>query len=72
MISIPYGVSDFSALRRRNQAFVDQTRHIAALEQGPDHVLFLRPRRFGKSLWLSILEHYYDVRFADRFDEGTT
>ena len=69
MISIPYGVSDFSALRRRNQAFVDQTRHIAALEQGPDHVLFLRPRRFGKSLWLSILEHYYDVRFADRFDE---
>ena len=69
MISIPYGVSHFPSIRRRGQVFIDRTGYIRALEAAADHVLFLRPRRFGKSLWISILEHYYGLRFADDFEE---
>nr|VFJ93948.1 MAG: Predicted AAA-ATPase [Candidatus Kentron sp. H]VFJ94710.1 MAG: Predicted AAA-ATPase [Candidatus Kentron sp. H]VFK01333.1 MAG: Predicted AAA-ATPase [Candidatus Kentron sp. H] len=38
------------------------------MEQAGDQLLFLRPRRFGKSLWLSVLENYYDPARADRFE----
>ncbi len=66
--TIPYGVSDFENMRRRNGFYVDNTWGIPLLEALP-YQLFLRPRRFGKSLLLSILHHYYDVNYADRFDE---
>ncbi len=66
--SIPYGVSDFINMRRRNGYYVDNTWGIPLLEALP-YQLFLRPRRFGKSLLLSILRYYYDVNYADRFDE---
>ncbi len=68
MLSIPYGVSNFPSIRERGQIFIDRTGYIRALEAASDNLLFLRPRRFGKSLWLSVLEHYYDVRHAARFD----
>ena len=66
--TIPYGISDFENMRRRNGYYVDNTWGIPLLEALP-YQLFLRPRRFGKSLLLSILHYYYDVNSADRFDE---
>ena len=65
---ILYGVSDYALMRRKNAWFVDRTAKIRELEK-VSYALFLRPRRFGKSLLCSILEAYYDVRYADRFDE---
>ncbi|MBP1584050.1 MAG: AAA family ATPase [Victivallales bacterium] len=66
--TIPYGISDFGNMRRRNGYYVDNTWGIPLLEELP-YQLFLRPRRFGKSLLLSILHYYYDVNSVDRFDE---
>ncbi len=65
---IPYAVANYEKLVRENFYFVDKTRFIRNLEEYQIPV-FLRPRRFGKSLWCSILECYYDVNRADRFDE---
>ncbi|MBR6371877.1 MAG: AAA family ATPase, partial [Victivallales bacterium] len=66
--TIPYGVSDFANMRGRNGYYVDNTWGIPLLEALP-YQMFLRPRRFGKSLLLSILNYYYDLNSADRFDE---
>ena len=65
---ILYGVADYAEIRRANAWFIDRTAKIRDLE-ATRYAVFLRPRRFGKSLWTSILEAYYDVRFAGRFDE---
>ena len=65
---IPYGISNFKQLRRENLYFVDKSEFIARLEES-DHFLFLiRPRRFGKSMFLKMLRAYYDVNEADNFD----
>ena len=64
---ILYGVADYAELRKRNGWFIDRTAKIRDLE-ATHYTVFLRPRRFGKSLLTSILEAYYDVRYADRFD----
>ncbi len=66
--SIPYGVSDFPGLRRRNKVYVDKTRFLRRLEDR-DYCFFIRPRRFGKSLWTSVLTYYYDRAEAGNFDE---
>ena len=66
--TIPYGISDFENMRQLNGYYVDNTWGIPLLEALP-YQLFLRPRRFGKSLLLSILHYYYDMNYADRFDE---
>ncbi|MBQ9367304.1 MAG: AAA family ATPase, partial [Victivallales bacterium] len=63
-----YGVSDFANMRGRNGYYVDNTWGIPLLEALP-YQMFLRPRRFGKSLLLSILNYYYDLNSTDRFDE---
>ena len=65
---ILYGVSDYALMRKKNAWFVDRTAKIRDLEK-VRYAVFLRPRRFGKSLLTSILEAYYDIRYADRFDE---
>lgn len=65
---ILYGVSDFELIRTENGYFVDRTHLIPGLEKTP-FAVFLRPRRFGKSLLVSILECYYDKLWGDRFDE---
>ena len=56
---IPYGMADFPTIRREGFLYVDKTRFVRELEN-ERHVFFLRPRRFGKTCWLSVLEHYYD------------
>ena len=64
---ILYGVADYAQIRKKKAWFVDRTAKIRDLE-ATAYVLFLRPRRFGKSLLVSMLEYYYDVAFADRFE----
>ena len=63
---IPYGVMNWAEVVRECH-FVDNTAYIRALEDVKTPV-FLRPKRFGKSLWCSMLGYYYDVNFKDRFD----
>ena len=67
-MKLPYGISDFDILVTEGYYYVDRTDHIPLLEAGKQ-LLFLRPRRFGKSLLLSMLENYYDINQADRFEE---
>ena len=66
---LPYGISDFKQLRRENLFYVDKTIYLPVMED-TDHFLFLiRPRRFGKSVFLSMLRSYYDINERDRFGE---
>ena len=64
---IPYGVINWAQLVREC-FFVDNTRYVRELESVQTPV-FLRPKRFGKSVVCSMLAHYYDVNLKDRFDE---
>ena len=63
----PYGLADFRKIREGGYFYVDRTDRIALIEEAGSQLLFLRPRRFGKSLWLSVLENYYDLARADDF-----
>ncbi|RKT46135.1 AAA family ATPase [Thiocapsa rosea] len=64
----PYGLSDFSKLIQDGYFYQDRTDRIPLLEAAGDQLIFIRPRRFGKSLLLSMLEHYYDVNRAAQFE----
>ncbi|MBQ3657357.1 MAG: AAA family ATPase [Bacteroidales bacterium] len=64
---LPYGNSDFETIRKENKYYVDKTMFIPELEKY-DYQMFLRPRRFGKSLMLNMLAAYYDVAYKDRFE----
>ena len=66
-LTIPYAIADFAELRERGYYYVDKTQYISLLEQYKAPV-FLRPRRFGKSLFMSTLAYYYDVNAAERFE----
>ncbi len=65
---IPYGLADFRRIRREGYPYVDKTRFLRLFEE-VDFAVFIRPRRFGKSCWISLLEHYYDRRFSGEFDD---
>ena len=66
---IPYGLTDYVLLMTDNYYYVDKTRYIEQLEQTARFLFLIRPRRFGKSLFLNMLNCYYDVKYADRFNE---
>ncbi len=66
---LPYGISDFVELRRQNKYYFDKTTYIPMLETRGNFLFLIRPRRFGKSLFLNMLSTYYDSKCADRFDE---
>ena len=66
---IPYGVSNFVDIVERNQYYVDKTMYIPQLEDEADALFFIRPRRFGKSLFINMLQAYYDISMKDRFEE---
>jgi len=57
MLKFPYGNSDFYRIQTNNYFYVDRSSHIRLIEDAGDQLLFLRPRRFGKSLLLSMLEN---------------
>ena len=64
---IPYGMANFATIRREGYLYVDKTRFVRALEN-ERYAFFLRPRRFGKTCWLSMLAHYYDRTRQDGFE----
>jgi hypothetical protein len=66
---IPYGMSDYALIRRENYYYVDKTPLLKLLEDTGRYLFLIRPRRFGKSLSIAIMEAYYDVHYKDRFEE---
>ena len=66
---VPYGISDFERVIRQNYYYVDKTMFLPKLEKQPCYLFFVRPRRFGKSILLSMLQAYYDCKQKDRFKE---
>ena len=66
--TIPYGVTDYVAIRVDNGYYVDKTAYLRKIEKAGKYLFFIRPRRFGKSLFLSVLESYYDILKEDKFD----
>lgn len=66
---IPYGDANFEQIRLKNYLYVDKTKYIELLEEEPKYIFFIRPRRFGKSLFISMLECYYDINRKDKFEE---
>lgn len=65
---IPYGMTDFESIISDNYYYVDKTRYITLVENVSRFFFFVRPRRFGKSLFLSMLSYYYDINEKDKFD----
>jgi Predicted AAA-ATPase/PD-(D/E)XK nuclease superfamily len=68
MKPIPYGESNFASIVHDGSFFVDKTPFLALLEKNSKHLVFLRPRRFGKSLWISIMQHYYGLEHKANFE----
>lgn len=66
---IPYGIADYGRIIERNYYYVDKTGFLETVEKAGDYLFFIRPRRFGKSLFLSMMEGYYDVLYKERFEE---
>jgi hypothetical protein len=66
---IPYGDADFGKIIQKNKLYVDKTRFIHELESLSDYIFIIRPRRFGKSLWINLLQYYYDINLKDYFSE---
>ena len=70
MKKLPYGISNYQELIEDNYYYVDKTKYIEKLENlAEKRIMFLRPRKFGKTLFTSVLENYYDVKKTDKFDE---
>ena len=66
-LKIPYGVADFKSVRNEGLYYVDKTSYIRALEDAGRFLFFVRPRRFGKSLFASMLRCYYDISEKENF-----
>ena len=66
---IPYGISDFARISKENFYYVDKTRFIKEVELSAPFLFLIRPRRFGKSLWLNTMKAYYDVNLANQFGD---
>ena len=64
---VPYGVADFATVIEQNLYYVDKTMFIPELEKQPRNLFFTRPRRFGKSMFLSMLYSYYDCAQSHKF-----
>jgi hypothetical protein len=69
LVKFPYGISNFEQIVKNDYVFVDKTKYIEILETEERFSIFLRPRRMGKSLLVSILEYYYDLLRKDKFEK---
>ncbi|MEA1955443.1 MAG: AAA family ATPase [Campylobacterota bacterium] len=69
MKKIPYGISDYKLIKEQDYYFIDKTSFIEKIEDESRFLMFLRPRRFGKSLAISMLHYYYDVYYKDKFND---
>lgn len=65
---LPYGISDFKQLRREGKYYVDKTMFLPPMEDQGNFLFFMRPRRFGKSIFLSMMRAYYDINERSNFD----
>ena len=65
---IPYGVASFEQVQRENRYYVDKTMYLPLLEEADNYLFLIRPRRFGKSVFVSMMQAYYDIAKSDRFD----
>lgn len=69
-LKMPYGISNYEELITENYYYVDKTKYIEKLENLPEkRIMFLRPRKFGKTLFTSVLENYYDKNKIDKFEK---
>ena len=67
---LPCGISDYERIITNNYYYVDKTKYIEILENLPQpYIMFLRPRKFGKTLFTSTIENYYDIKKKDKFEE---
>lgn len=66
---IPYGLTDFVRIRTEEYYYIDKSHYIELLERMPSFLFLIRPRRFGKSLFLSMLRCYYDTNYTSQFDK---
>jgi hypothetical protein len=66
---IPYGDADFGKIIQQNKLYIDKTKFIHELESLADYIFIIRPRRFGKSLWINLLQYYYDINLKNQFSE---
>ena len=70
MKKLPYGISNYEELVTDNYFYIDKTKYIEKLENlAEKRIMFLRPRKFGKTLFTSVLENYYDIKKKDKFEE---
>ena len=70
MKKIPYGISSYEKIKTDNYYYIDKTRYIEIIENyGSTYHFFLRPRRFGKSLFISMLYSYYDIKAKEQFNQ---
>lgn len=66
---IPYGIADFNQLISENMYYVDKTMYLPMLEDTANYLFLIRPRRFGKSVFISMMRAYYDISMSDRFQK---
>ena len=66
---IPYGEADFGKIIKSNMLYIDKTKYIYELEKLSNYIFIIRPRRFGKSLWINLLQYYYDINRKEQFNE---
>ena len=66
-LKFPYGICDFKSIIKEDYVYLDRTQYIRQIENMGKSILFLRPRRFGKSLFLDTLQNYYDIAMKDEF-----
>src|SRR5699024_3672046 len=70
MKKLPYGISNYQELIEDEYYYVDKTMYIEKLENlAEKRIMFLRPRKFGKTLFTSTLENYYDIKKSDKFEK---
>ncbi len=70
MQKLPYGISDFKRIKQENYFYVDKTHYLEILDSYDEpYIFFLRPRKFGKSLLISLLSTYYDIKNAGEFEK---
>ena len=70
MKKIPYGISSYEKIKSNDYYYIDKTKYIEIMENyGSTYLFFLRPRRFGKSLFVSMLHHYYDIKQKANFEQ---
>ena len=70
MKKLHYGISDYERILTNNYFYIDKTKYIEKLENMAEpYIIFLRPRKFGKTLFTSVLENYYDIKKKEKFEE---